>query len=312
MMRALSTELTIVLFFVMAVPVTAASQQTTIEDELGVATVLYRDGRLEESIGALRAVIVKLNDLRDVQNRTLQLAEAHFHLGLAYLAMRDESAAVENFRQVAALDPDRVLDSEIYSPRVLSVFERARSDVVRAPAGDRPDPPAQRPGQPSDVTDVTEAATPALGEALLRILPGTKLRVERTGPQFGVEGRLLAINENVLTIGAEDWRLDLPRETLARVHVVTAQKNHWLAGLVIGAGFGALIGALETPGCGGNDGDCYTRRENMGYGGLGLGLVGGLIGALYKTDQWAELPLDSAASSAPARQALGVSFSWRR
>src|SRR2546427_6725213 len=210
MMRLPSTWLTIVACVLMAAPVTAAFQQTKVEDELDGAKILYRDGRLEEAIGALRTVIVKLNELRDVQNRTQQLAEAHFHLGLAYLAMRDESAAVENFRQVSALDPDRVLDPEIYSPRVLRVFERARSDVVRVPAGDRPDPPLEGRGHPPGVT---EAAPPTRAEALVRIVPGTKLRVERTGPQFAVEGQLFAINENVLTIGNEGWRLDLPRET---------------------------------------------------------------------------------------------------
>jgi hypothetical protein len=232
MMRLPSIRLTIVACFLIAAPVNATLQQTAIEEELDGAKILYRDGRLVEAIGALRTVIVKLNELDDVQNRTQQLAEAHFHLALAYLAMRDESAAVENFRQLAALDPDRVLDPEIYSPRVLSVFERARSDNVRAPAGDRPDPPLEGRGQPPRVT---KAAPPARAEALVRILPGTKLRVERRGPQFPVEGQLLAINESVLTIGAEGWRLDFPRETLTRVQVVTARKNHWLAGMVLAA-----------------------------------------------------------------------------
>ena len=306
-MRLLLTPLMIAACVFLAVPVTAAPQQTVIETELDGAKGLYEEGRLDEAIGALRSVIVKLNELRDVRDRTRKLAEAHFHLGLAYLAMKNESAAIENFRQVAALDPDRVLDPEIYSPRVLSVFEEARSDVVRSLASDRPAAPPEDPVRPS----VTGVAPLVPGESLLRILPGTKIRVERTGPRFAVEGQLLAVNENMLTIGASDWRVDLPRETVTRVQIVTRRKSHWIAGMVIGTGLGVLIGALETPGCGGNDGDCYTRGENMGYGGLGLGLIGGLVGALYRTDEWADVPLSRSAARTPSPQRLAVSFSWR-
>jgi tetratricopeptide repeat protein len=301
------TRLLIVVCAISLPPVVQASQQTTIENELDAAKILYRDGRLDEAIGALRMVIAKLNELRDVQIRRLPLAEAHFHLGLAYLAMRDESAAIENFRQVAALDPDRVLDPEIYSPRVIGVFERARSDVVRTLGPKPADQPLEGRGPPS----VTVARPSRRGETLKQVLPGTKLRVGRTGSLFGVEGQLIAIDDTVLTVGAQNWRLDVPRETLTRIEIVTARKNHWLAGMVTGAGLGVLIGALETPGCGGNDGDCYTRGENMGYGGLGLGLVGGLIGALYRTDQWAELPLDRVSSRTAARRGPGLFFTWR-
>jgi hypothetical protein len=308
MMRRLSTGLTIVWCLLVCAPVTAAPQRTAIEVELDGATTLYREGRLEEAIGALRIVVDKLNGLREDQDRTLHLAEAHFHLGLAYLAMRNESAALENFRQVAALDPDRVVDPDIYSPRVLSVFARARSDVAKARADGRSAPLDAAPARPVEGTDLKALSR---APALLRILPGTTVRVESKGRAFASVGQLLAVNEHVLTIGAEDWRLDLPRENLTRVHMVVARKNHWLAGMMMGTGLGVLIGALEVPGCGGNDGDCYTRGENMGYGGLGLGLIGGLVGALYKTNQWVEVPVGASASLTPLPHRLAVQLAWR-
>ena len=88
--------------------------------------------------------------------------------------------------------------------------------------------------------------------------------------------------------------------------VVTRRKNHWLTGMLIGAGAGMLIGAFETPGCNGNDGDCYTRGENIGYGGLGFGLVVALVGALYRTDQWADVPLSGTASRVARPRKLAV------
>ncbi len=306
-MRRLSAGLAVCVLLV--APMSALSQETAIEVELDAAKTLYRDGRLDEAIGALRAVVGKLNALRDARDRTLHLADAHFHLGLAYLAMRNESAAVENFRQVAALDPDRALDPDIYSPRVLSVFARARADVEKAlgrgrgvPAGVETRP---RPVEGTDLGPLLPAPT------LLRLVPGTKLRVESNGRSFATVGQLVAVNEKVLTIGTEDWRLDLSREDVKRVHMVVARKNHWIAGMLVGGGLGVLIGALETPGCGGNDGDCYTRGENMAYGGLGFGMIGGLIGALYKTDQWVEIPVGGSASVSPSPQRLAVRVSWR-
>ena len=304
-MRRLSAGLVVCVLLV--APVSALSQETAIEVELDAAKTLYRDGRLDDAIGALRAVVGKLNALRDARDRTLHLADAHFHLGLAYLAMRNESAAVENFRQVAALDPDRTLDPDIYSPRVLTVYARARADVVKSLGDASRAPPIDERPRPVEGTDLAPLR-PA--PTLLRILPGTKLRVESAG-RGATEGQLLAINEKVVTIGAEDWRLDLSREDVKRVHMVVAKKNHWIAGMLVGGGLGVLIGALETPGCGGNDGDCYTRGENMAYGGLGLGLVGGLIGALYKTDQWVEIPVGGSASVSPSPQRLAVRVSWR-
>ncbi|HLG59708.1 MAG TPA: tetratricopeptide repeat protein [Vicinamibacterales bacterium] len=293
---------------ILCTPGIAASQPGALEAELDMAKALYREGRLEDAIGALRVMVVKLNELRDVRDRTLYLADAHLHLGLAYLGMRNESAAVESFRQMAALDPDRVLDPDIYSPRVLSVFARARADVGKALANGGPGPTSESRPRPTERTDLAPLIPAPM---LLRILPGTKLRVESAGRPSATVGQLLAIDEKVLTIGAADWRLDLPRDRLTRVHMVVGRKNHWLAGMMIGGGLGVLTGALEVPGCGGNDGDCYTRGENMGYTGAGLGLIGALVGALYRTDQWVEVTVGGSASLTPSSPRLAVRVAWR-
>src|SRR5262245_733705 len=252
MMRRLTTGLVIVWWVLLEAPASAAFQPAAIEVELDAAKMLYRDGRLKEAIEALRGVVVRLNDLQDVQDRTLRLADAHFHLGLAYLATRNESAAVESFHQVAALDPDRTLDPDIYYPRVLTVFARARLDVVKALTDVRRVPAIEEQPRPLEGTDLAPLRP---RPTLLRILPGTKLRVERTDGVKSV-GQLLAINEQVLTIGTEDWRLDLTREKLRRVHMVIARENHWVVGMLIGGGLGVLMGALDA-GCG-PDEICFT------------------------------------------------------
>jgi len=283
---------------------TSVYGQSRVETDLDGAKALYRDGRFEEAIGALQSVIVAINEQRDLQNRAVRLADAHFHLGLVYLAMRNEAAAVENFRQVVALDPNRTVDPEVYAPRVLTIFERARAEVTAAAAVARPEvsPPVTSP-EPAGLRDMVVGG--------VRLLPGTKLRLEREGLSGALVGRLLALDERAMTIGDRDWRIDLPRDRVTRVQVATRQRDHWLAGALIGVGAGAALGATETPGCD-SDGTCYTRAENIGYAAAGAGLIGALIGALYKTDVWSDVPLGRPAAAVRVeRTRLTMAVVWR-
>ena len=284
-----------------------AGQQSSLERDLDEAKVLYRDGRLDEAVAALRGVVAQLNKLRDQQSRKTQLSEAHLYLGLSYFAVRDESAALENFRQVAVLDPSRRLDPEVYSPRVMSLFDQARADVdagrIADPAGV---PPTTRdepnPGAPKETGDSVS------------LQQGTKVRLQLGGAGRSVTGNLLASNDKSFTlVNAENQNLSFPRDTVTKVEVIRGRKGHWLMGMVIGAALGAAGGAVETPGCGGNDGDCYTRGENIEYATIGFGLVGALVGALYRTDQWVEVSLDRVATpvTRTADRRMTVSFVWR-
>jgi len=283
-----------------------AGQQTDLERDLDRAKVLYRDGRLDEAVASLRDVIDQLNTLRDQQSRKTQLAEAHLYLALSYFAVRNESAALENFRQVVALDPSRTLDPEVYSPRVIGLFEQARGDVegARIPAATAVPPAVRNEGAPA-------AAAGTAGSASLPL--GTRVRVRLDGLTPSVTGNLLALDNNRITlVDAENRNLSFPRDTIMRMEVTRGRKGHWLKGMVVGTLIGAVGGAFETPGCGGNDGDCYTRGENIGYSAGGFGLVGALVGALYKTDQWVEVSLDRRTSvNRTADRKLSVTFAWR-
>ena len=287
--------------------VSAAGRQTNLERDLDQAKILYRDGRLDEAVASLRGVIDQLNKLRDQQNRTKQLAEAHLYLGLSYFGARDESAALQNFRQVVALDPGRTLDPEIYSPRVMALFEQARGDVE----GARTTEPTQgRPVAPND--EKQPAASSDTGPPLQ---PGTKVRLHLRlgGETAAVAGTLVARSDQALTLlDADSTRLSFPRETITHVEVSRGRRAHWLLGAVLGAGIGAAVGAFEAPGCD-RSGTCYTRGENIGYSAAGIGLIGALAGALYRTDQWVEVSFDR--STVPVTPAsnpkMAVSFAWR-
>jgi hypothetical protein len=289
---------------VLVAPSSAAGQQSSLERDLDQAKLLYRDGRLDEAVASLRDVIDQLNKLRDQENRTTHLAEAHLYLGLAYFAVRDESAALQNFRQVAALDPGRRLDPEIYSPRVISLFDRARAEVE----GPRTASTAPAPAAGSENRGASPDAT---GSALLP--PGTRVRVTFAGPVGSVTGNLQALDDDRITlIDSENLRLSFPRETVTQLEVSQGRKAHWLLGTVLGTVAGALIGAADPPGCDA-DGTCWTRAENIGYTAVGLGLIGALAGALYRTDQWVEVSVDKNTSliSTTGERKIAVSFAWR-
>jgi hypothetical protein len=291
----------LVSLLVCAFTATWAHAQDGLERELDVAKALYRDGRLEEAVSALRTVITKLTDLSETQTRKSGLADAHLHLGLSYLALRDEPAALDNFRRAIAWDPARTLDPDIYAPRTIGVFERARSDVEESRK------PVAR----------TESVTERPAITSPRILPGTKIRVQLADQDNAIEGVLLRTDAGTFTLSAEKQNLSFAQERVTRVEVMTKRKRHWLAGMIIGAAVGAAVGASETPGCDA-DGTCWTRGENIGYTGVGLGLIGALVGALYQTEDWGQVPVAQLASlpasrSTPLRagRRLSVAFVWR-
>lgn len=296
------------LAFVTLVSPAPAQSQTSVEQELDEAKVLYRDGHLDEAVAALRSIIPRLNAIQDLQRRRTQLADAHFHLGLSYLAMRDDPGALENFRQVVALDPDRALDPDVYSPRVLALFDRARADVMANPTEKRPDERLH----PPEATARTEPAPPS--RTWVQVLPGTQVRIWLSGASSVVEGRLLNLDDGgLMVLSGANQNLSFSRHSVSKLQVLKGQKGHWLAGAIAGTILGVAIGAAETPGCTVNDG-CYTRAENMAYDGLGAGLIGALVGALIKTDQWADVPLllpPTQAKGSAAKRGVAVTFAWR-
>lgn len=288
------------------VPASAAAQDE-LELELDRATTLYREGRLDQAVSALRAVITKISELKDLQGRRTSLAEAHLHLGLAYFALRDEPAAIDNFRRVATLDPTRKLDPDIYSPRVVDAFERARAGVQVDRLIDEPARPA---ASAADALRAPAGAPSGPAGAKPQIYPGARLRVAFEGRDDRFEGTLLAVDDRTFTLGVSNQSVGFDRARITRLEVATRQKSHWLAGLIAGTVAGALIGAAEQPGCDQNE--CYTRAENIGYTATGAGLIGALIGAFIRTDEWAEVPVDNLAVIVAPGHRVAVSFAWRR
>lgn len=120
---------------------------------------------------------------------------------------------------------------------------------------------------------------------------GTRVRITVSDNSESLVGNVLEIDDvrvSMLTETAS--RIDIPRNSIAKLEVHNGKKRHTWLGLLIGAGAGAVIGAIEGPTCVGDE--CYTRAGNAGISAAGAGVVGMLVGALITTDRWIEVPTE--------------------
>lgn len=260
----------------------AALAQSDPEERLEAARVLYRQGRFEEAIAELREVVTTLEQFRAMGDKRQDLAAAHFLLGLTYFAVRNESAAKDNFRRALSFDPERTPDPEVFAPRVVELYEEARREILETeqePAFEAATPPRRRDGE-SDSLAI-----------------GLRVRAAVSGTGKRVVGDILRVDEHNLTLlSRQRQTVALPRSSIGGLEISKGRRGHPWWGLAIGAGAGALLGAIETPddeSCVAEN--CYTRAENITYGSLGGGLIGALVGALCRTEQWLEIPSEGLA-----------------
>ena len=138
-------------------------------------------------------------------------------------------------------------------------------------------------------------AGPAAGEEALKV--GDHVRV--TAPTFSprrIEGIVARIDARTLTIvsTADTASRELPRSDIATIEVARGTRSRWRTGALIGAGWGLGLGLLLS-----NPPSSATGFSVDG-GALAAGVVagaamGGLIGALLKTDRWIAVPAGAVA-----------------
>lgn len=126
--------LTILGAALVAVPFLVRAQQPDVDRQVEEAKALYRDGSFAEAIVKLQDAISRLQLLRDIEVKRIQLAEAYLHMSLSYFALDNSAAAKETLKGLARLDRQRRLDPQIYAPPVIALFEEARAEVLLEPA----------------------------------------------------------------------------------------------------------------------------------------------------------------------------------
>ena len=103
-------------------------QTENLARDLEEAKTLFQQGLFGQAIARLQSVITRLEQLRELQSRNSQLAEAYFHLGMTHIALNDRSAAKESFQSALSYEPARQLDPDVYAQRVIELFEEARAE----------------------------------------------------------------------------------------------------------------------------------------------------------------------------------------
>ncbi len=101
--------------------------------DLEAAKMPYKVGSFPRAVQALGAVITKLEAKPEIEQMTEMLSDAYFHLGLTYFALNGRDSAKESFGEVLKLDPGYPIDTNQYAPRIVTLFEEAKSEVAVAP-----------------------------------------------------------------------------------------------------------------------------------------------------------------------------------
>jgi hypothetical protein len=157
-------------------------------------------------------------------------------------------------------------------------------------------------------------ATPVLARETTPPEPGTRVRLTLpcaaplAGPTLSgstdcrIEGRLEQLSPDGITLTSESSRTRHSLASVTRIEVSQGERSRWLAGA--GAGFFAgAVGTYVALNRGGSTNPCDSsaNQDAMGQGAcLGLAAAGGLAGAglgalvgnLFRSERWEEIPKD--------------------
>jgi hypothetical protein len=144
----------------------------------------------------------------------------------------------------------------------------------------------------------------------LKLPTGIRVRVwTRSLPNQRIEGTLLGADSTAVTLVPKGTHplatgeMRLPAIDVTRLDVALERKSHWWQGALIGAAAGALLVGLSSDVdpvlCEVNTDVLCSRGEAFAYGAGGGALIGVVIGALVKTDQWTPVALDALGPAFP-------------
>jgi hypothetical protein len=168
----------------------------------------------------------------------------------------------------------------------------------------------------SAVQPAPPPAAQAAAEPVLLTLPtGARVRLHTmAAPGAWIKGILVSadsasvalVPENAPPLGANQLRV--PSGSVGRFELHTGSKRHWLRGLLAGVALGVAIGFsmdVDPVACEFDYDYACSRGEAVAYGALGMGALGGGVGALIKTDRWTPVALDALGPPAPRVSGLG-------
>jgi hypothetical protein len=99
------------------------------DDDLGKGIALVDDGDYDAAILVLDTAARRL---AEDPKRTSDLSQAYLYLGIAYMGKGHEAAAKAKFKEAVAQIKDLTLSPDKFPPKVIDVFEAAKSEANAA------------------------------------------------------------------------------------------------------------------------------------------------------------------------------------
>jgi hypothetical protein len=131
------------------------AQPASTDPDLAAGIRSVEEGDFETALTALSNAV---RTLSGDPARTRELAQAHLHLGVAYVLLDHEKAGRASFREALKLQKDLRLGADEFPPKVVRAFDAVRQDTVAEADERRSDAPAS---QPSQLATLVVSSTPA-------------------------------------------------------------------------------------------------------------------------------------------------------
>jgi hypothetical protein len=142
------------------------------------------------------------------------------------------------------------------------------------------------------------APSAAVAQEPTPVQPGQRVRVRSLlAHRPVVTGAVESIGRDTLVVRPEAGAAAaIPLSSIARLEVSRGRHSRWLTGLVVGAGAGAVTGAIIGAATHDEDDWLFSAGENAVLGAVLFtpigALTGTVIGLLVKTERWKSVPLD--------------------
>ena len=114
-----------VLIIIICFSVVNAFALTEFEKLLENAKTYYSEGDYEKAISELERARNFVS-----QSKEEDLVEAYKYLGFSYVAFGEKEKAKESFKNAIKLSPELELDSALVSPKIVAVFEEAKTELI--------------------------------------------------------------------------------------------------------------------------------------------------------------------------------------
>ncbi len=93
--------------------------------------ILYEKAQPDQAVAALTRAEGALDGVEQFVRDPRLSVDVQLYLGLAHLSLGNEDDARLAFSEVVRMDPNRVLDTLEYPPKIVELFEQVRAEVLR-------------------------------------------------------------------------------------------------------------------------------------------------------------------------------------